>query len=32
MANYMDAWNVKNLSDPNYNMLAPYTPGRDRNL
>jgi prepilin-type N-terminal cleavage/methylation domain-containing protein/prepilin-type processing-associated H-X9-DG protein len=25
MANSMDAWNVDNLGDPNYNKLAPYT-------
>jgi prepilin-type processing-associated H-X9-DG protein len=25
MANSLDAWNVANLGDPNYNKLAPYT-------
>jgi prepilin-type N-terminal cleavage/methylation domain-containing protein/prepilin-type processing-associated H-X9-DG protein len=25
MANNLDAWNVNNLADPNYNKLAPYT-------
>jgi prepilin-type N-terminal cleavage/methylation domain-containing protein len=25
MANNLDAWNVANLGDPNYNKLAPYT-------
>ena len=25
MANNLDAWNVGNLADPNYNKLAPYT-------